>query len=41
MNLKSGAGLGYEGFIGGAMIVEFDFQNNSMKHDPTYPHVSV
>jgi hypothetical protein len=33
--------LGYDGLEGGALIVEFDFQNNTIKGEPTYPHLSV
>ena len=41
MSFKSGSGLGYDGLKGGALIIEFDFQNNTNKQDPTYPHLSV
>jgi len=39
--IKSGSGLGYDGLNGGALIVEFDFQNNTNKNEPSYPHISV
>jgi hypothetical protein len=41
MNIKSGSGLGYEGLEGGAIIIEFDFHNDTNKNEPIYPHLSV
>lgn len=41
-NILSGNGLGYEGLVGGALIIEFDFHEDEIdKGDPSYPHISV
>jgi hypothetical protein len=31
--------LGYDGLEGGALVIEFDFHNDT--DEPTYPHLSI